>query len=439
MRRVSRSPMVVGLLLTLLLSACQAYPLFVPPEPTPIPQTEVNKEIVRRHVEEYWNQGRLEVAKEIHAPDYTFHEQTNPPIRGRDAYDQFAIMYRTAFPDLHFTIEELIAKGDKVVERWSCTATHQGELMGIPPTGKRARTTGISIFRIADGKIAEEWTNWSALSLLQQLGVVPMPAAVLNQVHQGFEEALNAHDVDRMLSYFAEDAVYDYVPVPTPLPKKEIGKFFASVFQSFPDFSSLPGREFLVGNIRVLEHPVEGTHQAEWMGIPPTGKKFPTPHIDIFEYEGDKIKRLTTYIDISRILIQLGAMPEPELPELKPSFELPDPEPTGLSPLQADIEANARWNRHDLVAWSKMLHPDIDVFLAPLGPVDRAGVVAATELYFQGVPDDYGKVTRRIDLGNGWVLAEVVWTGTNTGPYFGVPPTGRPVNVRGGPTSTRMA
>ena len=161
--------------------------------------------------------------------------------------------------------------------------------------------------------------------MLQQLGVIPMPASVLNQVHQGFEEALNAHDVDRMLSFFADDAVYDYVPMPTPLPKDQIGSFFESVFQGWPDFRSLPGREFLVGNIRVVEHSVEGTHQGEWMGIPPTGKKFPTPHIDIFEYEGDKIKRLTTYIDISRILIQLGTMPAPELPELKPSFELPDP------------------------------------------------------------------------------------------------------------------
>ena len=135
--------------------------------------TEENKAIIRRHVDEFWNQGKLDVADELHATDYVFHDSTSPEMRGTEAYNQFAITYRTAFPDLHFTIEDLIAVGDQVVQRWSCTGTHQGDLMGIPPTGKQTRTTGISIFRIVGGKIAEEWVNWSTLSLMQQLGVIP--------------------------------------------------------------------------------------------------------------------------------------------------------------------------------------------------------------------------------------------------------------------------
>jgi len=134
---------------------------------------EENEAIVRRHMEEYWNQGNLDVSKDIHSPDHVFHEQNSEPLRGSEALGQFVTMYRAAFPDLHFTIEDLLAAGDRVAQRWSCTATHQGELMGIPPTGKKVRTTGITIFRIANGKIAEEWVNWSTLSLLQQLGAVP--------------------------------------------------------------------------------------------------------------------------------------------------------------------------------------------------------------------------------------------------------------------------
>lgn len=134
---------------------------------------EENKALVRRHMEEYWNQGKLEIAAEIHAPDIVFHDPASPEINSSEAYNQFATMYHTAFPDIHFTIEDIVAAGDRVCTRWSCSGTHQGELMGIPATGKKTTTTGIDIYRIVGGKIAEEWVNWSTLGLLQQLGVIP--------------------------------------------------------------------------------------------------------------------------------------------------------------------------------------------------------------------------------------------------------------------------
>jgi steroid delta-isomerase-like uncharacterized protein len=134
---------------------------------------EENKAVVRRHTEMYWNQGRLDLAHEVHASDIVFHDADSPALRGSEAYDQFATMYRTAFPDIHFTTEGMLAEGDLVATRWTCTGTHQGELMGIAPTGKSVVTVGIDIFRIVDGKIAEQWVNWSTLSMLQQLGVIP--------------------------------------------------------------------------------------------------------------------------------------------------------------------------------------------------------------------------------------------------------------------------
>jgi predicted ester cyclase len=84
-------------------------------------------------------------------------------------------MFRTAFPDLHGTIEDQIAEGDKVVMRMTYRGTHQGELMGIPATGKPVTMTFISINRIAEGKIAEGWVNFDALGMMQQLGVIPVP------------------------------------------------------------------------------------------------------------------------------------------------------------------------------------------------------------------------------------------------------------------------
>jgi predicted ester cyclase len=80
-------------------------------------------------------------------------------------------------PDLRVTIEELVAEGDKVAVRRSYEGTHRGELLGIPPTGKQVRIGGISIFRLTEGKIAEHWEQLDRLALMQQLGVIPAPAA----------------------------------------------------------------------------------------------------------------------------------------------------------------------------------------------------------------------------------------------------------------------
>ena len=134
--------------------------------------TEENKAIIRRHVEEFWNQGKLDVAGELHATDYVFHDSTSPEMRGTEAYNQFAITYLTAFPDLHFTIEDLIAAGDQVVQRWSCVGTHQGELMGIPASGKPVSVANNAFGRIEGGKIAEWWSCPDTMGMMRQIGAI---------------------------------------------------------------------------------------------------------------------------------------------------------------------------------------------------------------------------------------------------------------------------
>ena len=84
-------------------------------------------------------------------------------------------MYRSAFPDIQFTIEDLIAEGDKIVTRYTARGTHRGDLQGIPPTGRQVTVTGIIISRFANGKFVEGWLDFDALGMLQQLGVIPAP------------------------------------------------------------------------------------------------------------------------------------------------------------------------------------------------------------------------------------------------------------------------
>jgi predicted ester cyclase len=124
-----------------------------------------NKALVRREQAELWNHtGNLDAAaEELFAPD-----------RVEDA-KQEAASVRGGFPDLESTVEDLIAERDKVVAHWRAHATHQGEYMGIPPTGNRVNFRGISIYRIEGGRIAESWGVSDDLGLMRQIGAIPEP------------------------------------------------------------------------------------------------------------------------------------------------------------------------------------------------------------------------------------------------------------------------
>jgi len=138
--------------------------------------SEQNKSVMRRLVEELWNKGDLSLADQFFTPNYTHHDPATPDFgRGPESEKKRASLYRTAFPDLRLTIENIISEGDTVMARWSCHGTHKGDLGGIAPTGKRIDFTGDSVARLSGGKLAEGWVNWDALGLMQQLGVVPAP------------------------------------------------------------------------------------------------------------------------------------------------------------------------------------------------------------------------------------------------------------------------
>jgi len=136
--------------------------------------SEANKNVVRRLFEEVWNKGNLPVTDELFTPNYAHHDASTPDVgRGPESEKKRATLYRTAFPDLRLTIEDIIAEGETVVARWSCRGTHNGDLNGIAPTGKQVLISGVSIARFTNGKMSEGFVNWDALSLMQQLGVVP--------------------------------------------------------------------------------------------------------------------------------------------------------------------------------------------------------------------------------------------------------------------------
>ena len=131
--------------------------------------------LVGRFFEELCNERRVEVAEEIIAADYVSHGPQAPPAQGPDGVKARVAVYQDAL-DGHWDVQELSSSGDRVTARWIGSGTHNGELMGVAPTGREIAVEAISVFRLADGQIAEEWTVWDALGLLQQVGAVPMPA-----------------------------------------------------------------------------------------------------------------------------------------------------------------------------------------------------------------------------------------------------------------------
>jgi predicted ester cyclase len=134
-----------------------------------------NEALVRRFFEEFCNGRRAELADELIAADYVAHGPQAPPAEGPDGVRERVGVYQESV-DGHWEVDELMSVGDRVIARWAGSGTHRGELMGVEPTGRPIAVDAISIFRIADGKIAEEWTVWDALGLLQQVGAVPIPA-----------------------------------------------------------------------------------------------------------------------------------------------------------------------------------------------------------------------------------------------------------------------
>lgn len=135
--------------------------------------SEENKALARRWAD-IMNEGNLGLVDEIYAPDFVGHDPAMPEdVRGVEGAREFYSMYLSAFPDAEVTIEAQLAEGDMVATRWTGRGTHQGELMGVQPSGNRVEVMGNIISRIEGGKIVEEWDIYDALGMMQAIGAIP--------------------------------------------------------------------------------------------------------------------------------------------------------------------------------------------------------------------------------------------------------------------------
>lgn len=136
---------------------------------------ESNRALIRRFYDEGWNANDLDVYDELVTDDFVDHQAVPGLPPGREGFKMLNVMFRSAFPDVYVTVDEVVAEDDKVGCRWRSGGTHQGELFGIPPTGKTVEITATVFYRVDDGRLAEGWINRDDVGLMRQLGVVPSP------------------------------------------------------------------------------------------------------------------------------------------------------------------------------------------------------------------------------------------------------------------------
>lgn len=137
--------------------------------------SEQNKQLVRRIYEDVRSEGNLDLVDELLSPDYVGHDPTAMPeeVHGPSGFKEQTVGYRSAFPDLRFTIEALVAEGDEVVARWTARGTHRGSMEGEEPTGNEISVSGFGSWRIEDDRIAEHWGVIDLMGLLRGIGALP--------------------------------------------------------------------------------------------------------------------------------------------------------------------------------------------------------------------------------------------------------------------------
>jgi predicted ester cyclase len=136
---------------------------------------EENKALVRRYVEEFVDRSNFDLSEEIFAPNFVRYDAGPDQVSRVEDLKHFFAMLHSGFPGFQSTIEDLLSEGDKVALRFTFRGIHQGEFMGIAPTGKEVTMSGIDILRIADGKLVEMWNQEDVLGMMRQLGAIPEP------------------------------------------------------------------------------------------------------------------------------------------------------------------------------------------------------------------------------------------------------------------------
>ena len=377
--------------------------------------SEENKALMRRWIEEGHNKRNLTVADEVCDPAFVWRLAPVGEIRGPEALKEMVKSIHTAFPNWQVTVEEQIAEGDMVATRKRATGTHQGEFMGIAPTGKQVTTSTISISRIAGGKIVEGWEVWDAHGMLQQLGATPASTANKVPLRRYIEELVNKHDISVADEILAEDVVERSPYMADLRGIAAIKQFQTRLFTAFPDVHLTTDALIAEGGTAVARFTFSGTHQGEYAGIAPTGKRITFPGTMVTQVSGGKITDFWVIWDELSAQQQFGVLPQPTEAN------------KALARRFFDNFLNKReW------ALADELFADNFVYRAPHLPELR-GPEAMKQLFtgFQASFPDYRYDVEELIAEADEAVVRWTCTGTHKGEWMGIAPAGKPISVSG--------
>lgn len=238
---------------------------------------EENKSNQRRVFEEVINKGNLAIIPDLIAPEYVFRSPLGVEAKGPESFKQMIVMFRTAFPDIHFTIDDILGEGDRVSLRFTMTGTFTGEMMGIAPTGKKARYSAILMTKWAGGKEVQAWEAMDTAPFFQQLGIAP---PVFGQTEDKNKTAIR-RIVDEMwnrrnLALIPElyDPSYVFHASEQDIKGRDgLKQTVTMALNAFPDLTMTLDDIVAEGDKVAWRYTVTGTHKGLYLGIAPTGKK----------------------------------------------------------------------------------------------------------------------------------------------------------------------
>jgi steroid delta-isomerase-like uncharacterized protein len=283
-----------------------------------------NRHIARLFLRDLLTEGDLSLADEILAPNAVIHvlDSFTPDFgTGPEAMKQIAGLYRSTFPDIDITIDEVIATGDKVIARFTINGTQTGDLPGIPATNLKVAIPGVDIYQIQDGQIVEFWHTADTLGLMKSVGAVPetpptdstTQAQNENLVTQFLRELLSEGNLDIADEIMASDAIIHLEDSFTPDfgTGPEAMKQIVGLYRNtFPDLDITIDDMVATGDKVFVRFTINGTQMGDLPGIPATGIKVAIPGVDIYQIQDGLIVEFWHTADTLGLMKSVGAVPE---------------------------------------------------------------------------------------------------------------------------------
>lgn len=271
------------------------------------------KQVYRRYVDEVINKGDVSIIPELYHPEYVDHSAPPGAAQGT-VFEQaagIARMFRGAFPDVHFTIENMTEEGDWIGTRVTGRAQHLGRpFMGIPPTGRRIAWSSFGMFRLKEGKIVEHYGAPDLVGLREQITAKPEPGSLdeARAIVARYVYEVNMQNYDAFDEFVVPDFL-DHDPIPGQQPGREGLKAAYKIFSdAFPDVWFTFEDLIAEGDMVIGRGVIEGTHKGNFLGLPPTNRTIKWTGTRMFRVRDSKVSEGWINFDLLTVFQQMGIM-----------------------------------------------------------------------------------------------------------------------------------